>query len=72
MNKGLYRIVGNSGSGKTTKIYEFLLEKAEKNEQEQFFLIVPEQYTLQAQRDIVEKSKQHGTFNIDIVSFPMC
>ena len=69
MNKGLYRIVGNSGSGKTTKIYEFLLEKAEKNEQEQFFLIVPEQYTLQAQRDIVEKSKHHGTFNIDIVSF---
>ena len=69
MRKGLYRIVGNSGSGKTTALYDFLLKQAEENEGERYFLIVPEQYTLQAQRDVVEKSKRHGTFNIDIVSF---
>ena len=69
MDKGLYRIVGNSGSGKTTKLYQILLEKASKKPQEHFFLLVPEQYTLQAQKDIVANSMTHGTLNIDIVSF---
>ena len=65
----LHMIVGNSGSGKTTYLYKALLESSAQCPEDRFFFIVPEQYTLQAQRDIVERSAQHGTIQIDIVSF---
>lgn len=66
---GLHIIVGNSGSGKTTYLYKKLIEQSELHPDKRFFYVVPEQYTLHAQRDIVEKSNAHGTMNIDIVSF---
>ncbi len=34
-----------------------------------YFIIVPEQFTMQTQKDIVARHPNHGTMNIDIVSF---
>lgn len=69
MQKGLHLIIGNSGSGKSTVLYDSLLKEAQEHADQQYFLVVPEQFTMQAQRDIVERSQCHGTLNIDIVSF---
>lgn len=62
-------IIGRSGSGKTHKIYEDLIREAMEHRDKSYFFIVPEQYTLQTQKDIVKKHPNHGTMNIDIVSF---
>lgn len=40
-----------------------------KEPQRQFFVIVPEQSTMQGQKDIVRLHPRRGTMNIDIVSF---
>lgn len=62
-------IEGPSGSGKSRLVYEEIIQMAGKEPEKNFFLLVPEQFTMQAQRDIVSLHPQHGTMNIDIVSF---
>lgn len=62
-------IEGPSGSGKSRLVYEEIIQMSRKEPEKNFFLIVPEQFTMQAQRDIVSLHPQHGTMNIDIVSF---
>lgn len=60
---------GPSGSGKSYQLYTRMIGQAIKEPERKFFLIVPEQSTMQAQRDVVTMHPQHGTMNIDIVSF---
>lgn len=62
-------VTGGSGSGKTEFIYKEIIRQSMEWEDRQFFLIVPEQATMQAQREIVRLHPRHGTMNIDIVSF---
>lgn len=62
-------LTGSSGSGKSMRLYDALLAMSQAAPDRKFFLVVPEQFTMQAQRNIVENSPGHGTFNIDIVSF---
>lgn len=65
----LQMILGGSGSGKTTYLYDEVIRLSMEHPQEQYFLIVPEQFTMQTQKDIVTRHPNHGTMNIDIVSF---
>ena len=62
-------LAGSSGSGKSKILYDTLLDISEREPDRRLFLVVPEQFTMQAQRNIVENSTGHGTFSIDIVSF---
>lgn len=62
-------IIGGSGSGKTRRLYEDLIEQAINAPSVRFFAIVPEQFTMQTQKDIVTLHPRHGVMNIDIVSF---
>lgn len=62
-------IEGPSGSGKSYLVYKEMIEASIKEPEKKFFLIVPEQFTMQAQRDIILLHPNHGTMNIDIVSF---
>lgn len=62
-------IIGSSGSGKTRYLYENLISMSMDRPQEQFIAIVPEQFTMQTQKEIVKLHPNHGTMNIDIVSF---
>ncbi len=62
-------IEGPSGSGKSHLVYEEMIRASIQAPEQRFYLIVPEQFTMQAQRDIIHLHPQHGTMNIDIVSF---
>lgn len=62
-------IMGGSGAGKTRFLYERLIEESERRPGQQFVLIVPEQFTMQTQKEIVSLHPRRGTMNIDIVSF---
>lgn len=62
-------ILGNSGSGKSRFLYDEIIQASIKEPGQRFFLIVPEQYSLQAQRDLLTLHPRGGLFNIDVLSF---
>ena len=62
-------IFGNSGSGKSDFLYDSVLKQAKENKVQQFLIIVPEQFTMQTQRELVERQKQHAIMNVDVLSF---
>lgn len=65
----LQLILGNSGCGKSHKLYNEIIDKSILNEDINYLIIVPEQFTLQTQKEIVEKHPHHGTMNVDVLSF---
>ena len=68
---GLEFIYGASGHGKTYNLYERIIKEAVESEDStrKFILIVPEQSSLQAQKDIVRMHPNKGVFNIDVLTF---
>ncbi len=62
-------IIGSSGSGKTRILYEHIIRQSIEEPNGRFIAIVPEQFTMQTQKEMVSLHPKHGTFNIDIVSF---
>ena len=46
-------IFGNSGFGKTTMIYEKIIKESMEHPKCRYYCIVPEQFTLQTQKDLV-------------------
>ena len=61
--------LGPSGSGKTKKIMTDMTSLALQDTSHNYLLIVPDQYTMQAQKDMVEINPNHGIMNIDVLSF---
>ena len=62
-------ILGASGVGKTTYIYDEIINDSIKNMDKQYILLVPDQFTMETQKDIVNIHPNNGTMNIDILSF---
>ena len=62
-------IYGAAGSGKSTYVQELLIERSKADMSGNFFLIVPDQFSMQAQADIVSRSGSEGILNIDVLSF---
>lgn len=62
-------VFGVSGSGKSHKIYTEMIEKSLKEPQGSFIAIVPEQFTMQVQKDMVDMHPDKGMLGIDVVSF---
>ena len=65
----LHFILGPSGSGKTHTLYETILSQAAKEPERMFYVIVPEQFTMQTQKELVARHRRHAIMNIDVVSF---
>ena len=63
-------IAGKSGSGKSHFMYQQIVKESLKNPEKQYYIIVPEQFTMEAQKKVIELHPYHGTMNIDILSFP--
>lgn len=62
-------ILGPSGSGKSRMLFETALQSAGKNAGSQYFVLVPEQFTMQTQQELCRLSPVGGVLNIDILSF---
>lgn len=62
-------IYGPAGAGKSTYVQKMLIEQSEKEPGRNFILIVPDQFTMQTQADIVKLHKRNGIMNIDVLSF---
>lgn len=65
----LQLVIGGSGMGKTTYVYNEIINAAVENPQKNYIVIVPEQYTMETQKALVKMHPNHGLFNIDILSF---
>jgi ATP-dependent helicase/nuclease subunit B len=70
-----YRFVfGASGSGKSTAIHKRIIEEAaasmkDLRDRTRYLVIVPEQYSMRTQMELVTESPDLGIMNIDILSF---
>lgn len=65
----LQLVFGSSGSGKSDYVYKRILRQSQKEPERTFFVLVPEQFTMQTQRELVTRQKRHCIMNVDVVSF---
>lgn len=61
--------LGSSGSGKSYRLYRRMIENSIEDRNTEYLVIVPEQFTMQTQKDIVAMHPDHGVMNLDILSF---
>ena len=62
-------IIGTAGSGKSYELQQKLIKESTDNPDSRFVLLVPDQYSLEAQKEILDKHPNHGAFNIEVSSF---
>lgn len=65
----LHLILGNPGSGKSYRMYEELIQQSMKEPDRSFLCIVPEQFTLSTQRQLIRLHPDHIIRNIEVLSF---
>ena len=65
-------IFGSSGAGKSHYLQQYIVEKSMENPTGNYFVIVPEQFTMQTQKDLVMAHERKGIMNIDVLSFGRC
>lgn len=65
---GLHYILGSSGAGKTYELYNYVIEESIKHPEQEYLFIVPEQFTLQTQKDFASLHPMQGIMNIDVLS----
>ena len=66
----LQLILGNSGSGKSSFLYQKIIEESRAHPEQNYLVIVPEQFTMQTQKDLVTMHPDGGIMNVDVLSFP--
>lgn len=62
-------VIGGSRSDKTKKVHEQMVLEAESNLTIHYVMLVPEQFTLENQKNLTSLSTRGALFNIDILSF---
>jgi ATP-dependent helicase/nuclease subunit B len=62
-------IYGNSGAGKSYEVYREVIEKSMAYPDRNYIILVPEQFTMQTQKELVSLHPKKGILNIDILSF---
>ena len=60
-------VLGAAGAGKTEYVLDTLIRESMAHDTLNYFYVVPEQFTMEAQRDIVTRHPRHGTMNIDAI-----
>ena len=64
---GVQFVLGPAGSGKTDYIIRTLIAESMEHDDMNYLYIVPEQFSMEAQRDIVVRHPRHGSMNIDAI-----
>ena len=62
-------IFGPSGSGKSYHLYHQIIDESRLHQEQNYIVLVPEQFTMQTQKDLVNMHPCHGIMNIDVLSF---
>ena len=62
-------VFGPSGSGKSFYLYHHVIEESMLHPEQNYMVLVPEQFTMQTQKDLVSMHPRHGIMNIDVLSF---
>ena len=62
-------IFGNSGSGKSYYLYHYIVEEAVRHPEKNYLVVVPEQFTMQTQKDLCMAHPRGGIMNVDVLSF---
>ncbi len=62
-------IFGPSGSGKSHSLYRYVIEQSIRYPERNYIVLVPEQFTMQTQKDLVTMHDRGGIMNIDVLSF---
>lgn len=62
-------IMGPSGCGKSHYLYQKVTEESLKHPEKNYFVLVPDQFTMQTQKDLVMASPRKGILNVDVLSF---
>lgn len=62
-------VFGGSGSGKSSILQEKMIKESMKHPEKRYLFLVPDQFTMETQRSLVEKHPWHGIMNIDVLSF---
>ena len=60
---------GASGAGKSTGLIEEIIKRSFNNTGNDYLIIVPDQFTMQTQKDVVKMHPSHAIMNIDVLSF---
>jgi len=62
-------IMGPSGSGKSHYLYDWVTRESLAHPEKNYIVLVPEQFTMQTQKDLVMASPNKGILNIEVLSF---
>ena len=62
-------LTGSAGVGKTTRLYQGILRSAQAEPNRRHVVLVPEQFSMETQRRLVEMHPGHAILNIDVLSF---
>lgn len=62
-------VFGPSGSGKSSYLYQHVIQESMKYPERNYIVLVPEQFTMQTQKDLVMMHEHKGIMNIDVLSF---
>ena len=62
-------VIGSSGAGKSSYVFDKIIEESGQNPDKNNLVIVPEQFTLQTQKELVIRHPNKGIMNIDVLSF---
>ncbi len=61
-------IFGPAGAGKTHRLIKDMIDKSMEMEDKHFVAVVPEQYSMETQKEILDMHPNHGCFNIEVTS----
>ncbi len=62
-------ILGKCGSGKSHRVLQEMSHAYDKNRTDHLILIIPEQYSLEASADFMDKMGNEGHIHLDVLSF---
>lgn len=62
-------ILGRAGKGKSHHILHEIERSLQDRGEDRLILLVPEQFTLQSERDLIEKLKLPGIMRVEVLSF---
>ncbi len=60
---------GASGAGKSRGLYREIIERSLAQPDQNFLILVPDQFTMQTQKELVTLHDRGGIMNIDVLSF---